>query len=217
MSLFRRSASSRTIVLSLLLLGCSPYSELSVVEEERFDSSGSERIFSNVEKEELYRAEIELYDRYFTGLFLIKTIADREYRTVFMSEMGVKFFDLSFHEDHFEVKQAFEKIDRKVLTSRIRKDLRLLLMPSIKDEQMGKRFGAEDKEIWSFDAGPDGTFYYHSKEGQLQKGEIVDGLRKRKKVSMELSWGKGELPEKIRFEHEDIDLTLSLTRVKEDG
>ncbi len=217
MSLFRRSASSRTVLLGLLLLGCSPYSELSVIEEERFDSSGMERIFTDVEKQELYRAEIELYERYFTGLFLIKTIADQEYRTVFMSEMGVKFFDLSFHKDQFEVKQAFEKIDRKIITSRIRKDLRLLLMPSIEEEQMGERFEAEGKEIWSFDAGPDGTFYYHSKEGQLQKGEIVDGLRKRKKVSMELSWGKGELPEKIRFEHEDIDLTLSLTRVKEDG
>ncbi len=138
---FRMNASSRGIELLLLfLIACSPYKDLSVKGERSFEESSVKRIYGDEPERILYQTEIEVYGRYFTGLFVIKPIGEREYRAVFMSEMGVKFFELSFRKDVFELDHRFEKMDRSMVNTRIRKDLRLLLMPTIADQRTGTSF-----------------------------------------------------------------------------
>ncbi len=212
-----RALSARLLELSLiLLLACSPYRDLAVTDTKSFADSKLARIYQGVAEGQVHRAEVEIYGRYFTGLLVIKAHAAREYRVVFMSEMGVKFFDLLFKKDSFELKHCMDKLDRKVVMSRIRKDLRLLLMPSIEDEQEGKCLERKPGSIWKFDGGKDGTFYYHLRNEQLEKGELVDGMMKKKKVVMRLSWKKSEeLPEQIVFEHQNIELQWRLKQVRE--
>ena len=209
------NVSSRAIrVLLLFLLGCAPYSRLPVVERKDFASSELERVWSG--EEQLYRTEIELYGNYFTGLTVFKRSAPRRYRVVFMSEMGVKFFDMSFREDSFALEHSFDKIDRKVVTKRIRKAFRLLLMPSIGDDQEGELLEGGAGKLWSFDGGRDGRYYYHMKEGRLEKAEVVDGLMKKKELVMRLVWAdRKKVLERIEFEHLDVDLKWSLRRLED--
>ncbi len=210
--------SSRAAELLLLLLfGCAPYSDLSVGKRETFTASSLERIFGEQEEGTLYQAEIELYDRYFTGLMVIKEMeGPRSYRVAFMSEMGVKFIDMAFKKERFELKQCFDKIDKQIVTSRFRKGLRLLLMCTIEGQQEGALLEQENGKLWRFDGGEDGLFYYHQEDGVLQKAESAGGMMKKKKLILRFSWGeKRELPQRLVFEHQDIELEWTLQRVED--
>jgi hypothetical protein len=209
--LLRRSAE----LFFLLLLSCSPYRDFQELGEEPFDGTGLERPFEKEDEVVVYKTRAELYGRGFSGLLYIKRTGERSYRTAFSSEMGMSFFDLRFEKDAFEVRHCLEKFDRKAVISRLRMDMRLLLMCTIEADDTGILLEGEGEErVWRMPKGEDGVFYYHIRDREIEKGEVVRGWRRKRKVVMHLSALQGAVPTRVRFEHHDVELILHMERVR---
>lgn len=212
---YLKMRSRRSVELLLLLLvSCSPYRDLPELGESSFKESGLHAPYEELDRAVIYKTRAGLYDRNFSGLLYVKRTGERSYRIAFTSEMGMSFFDFRFERKRFEVEHCMDRFDRRAVISRIRQDMRLLLMCTFGPEAKGERLeGRSGERIWKAPKGADGIFYYHMKDGALKKGELVDGWRRKKKVIMHLSDLKGTVPGKVHFEHLDIDLDLRMRRV----
>jgi len=83
--------------------------------------------FSDTLKDYVYKAKIDVYNKSFGGIFIVKKIAERNHRVVFTTEMGSKIFDFSFEHDNFKVNYILEEMNKKMLLNILEKDFRVLV------------------------------------------------------------------------------------------
>lgn len=120
----------RYLLISIFccLISCASYSKKNNFKEV---GSGSEVIhnpyFSDASKDYVYKAKIDVYNKSFGGIFIVKKIGKRNHRVVFTTEMGSKIFDFSFQEDNFKVNYILEEMDKKILLNVLEKDFRVLV------------------------------------------------------------------------------------------
>ena len=115
------------LLIALGLSACSPAFHFSLKKKEKRNLKADElnSFFDAKKGTYLFKTKIWLYDNYFTGLMVIKQNEKGNYRTVFMNEMGIKFFDFEFlenptkKEDDFIVHYCLEAFDKKVFISNI--------------------------------------------------------------------------------------------------
>jgi hypothetical protein len=88
-------------------------------------------IFNNDYKKSLYKANLKIMGRGLSGILLIKRINTSEFRIVFMSEIGLKYFDLGINFDGVEplpkTYYIMSVLDRGDIVDILIKDFTLLL------------------------------------------------------------------------------------------
>ncbi len=67
------------------------------------------------DKAYIYKSRISMYGREFSGIMVIKRNTQGVFRTVFMNEAGMKYFDFELGEDTFRVVHIFKPLDRKII------------------------------------------------------------------------------------------------------
>ena len=116
------------ISICLCLVGCTSYTKKHGFKEiETIDKVVYNPYFSDASKDYVYKAKIEVYNKTFGGIFIVKKIAEANHRVVFTTEMGSKIFDFSFNNDDFEVNYILEEMDKKILLNILEKDFRVLV------------------------------------------------------------------------------------------
>ncbi|MCD4682541.1 MAG: hypothetical protein K8R86_04575, partial [Bacteroidales bacterium] len=85
-------------------------------------------VFNNSFERSLHNFQIKFKKKQLTGIVLIKKIPGlNSYRTVFMSETGLKYFDFEFFPtDSVEIHYVMDAFDRKALIKIITSDFMLL-------------------------------------------------------------------------------------------
>ncbi len=204
-------------LLSLTLLwatGCSPTRNLQKVREVPLNQLQVTRPF-DVSEGLVYKAGVDLYDHHFSGFFMIRQTEERQYRVVFTSEMGVKLFDLLFDKQAFEVVYCFEKLDRKAVIKRLRRDLRMLFMVEYDGRERAEvyRKEGEKNKILKL-AGEDGWNYYFLDEASKRPVHMENtGLFKVRAVASLGDHQEG-VPREIVIDHKEVDLKLRLEQVR---
>lgn len=75
-----------------------------------------------------YEAEIEILSYQFSGILILKKMADGNVRIVFSTKPGIKLFDFEFSEDSaFKVLYIMDQLDKKAVIKTLRKDFELIL------------------------------------------------------------------------------------------
>lgn len=83
----------------------------------------------------LYKARLEVGDRGFDGLMMIKAFDDGSYKVAFFSELGLNFFDFELRninkENHLNlyVRNIYSPLDRDILLNKFEKYFSMLLGP----------------------------------------------------------------------------------------
>jgi hypothetical protein len=86
----------------------------------------------------LMNTTIDVMNRHFSGLMVIKPLQDSGYRVVFLTEVGLKIFDLEFSPgETVKVHYFMDALNKKILVRTLSADLMLLLIQQEKD---GKAF-----------------------------------------------------------------------------
>lgn len=75
----------------------------------------------------IYKSRINLYGNNFSGMMVIKRDSADLFRTVFMNEVGMKYFDFEIGVDSFRSVHIFEPMNRKMLTAFLSDVYRLML------------------------------------------------------------------------------------------
>lgn len=200
----------RYLPISLLFLiwACASYPERNNFQSvETSNGSITNPYFSNPKKDYVYKADIDLYKKNFSGILVLKKLGVRHHRVVFTTELGNTIFDFSFSDDDFIVNHVLRDINKKIVINLLKKDFRTLITenPSVLN-----RFASEDRFIFETEMAK-GKNYYFTIDRKLEK--IVQTKNGKKKASFIFSAVDAEVAKNIQILHHNIKLSIRLKAI----
>lgn len=171
-------------------------------------------IFDNNFNSFLFKTNIRVYGKEFSGLLVTKQLQQNDYRVVFTTELGMKLFDFEFKDTSFTLHHCVPQFNRPALLRTIQKDIQILLMSSVKQNKLNV---LEDKkhQYVVFKTKDEGLFDYYFVEKKSKKITRIEHSKKRiKKTTFTLSNYDGQVPGMVLIKHHDIKLQIELNLLK---
>lgn len=191
----------------VLLVSCASYPKKQGFEKQAVATSSLQNpYFSNPDQDYVYKANIEVYDKTFGGILIVKKLGDQSHRIVFTTEMGNKLFDFSFVDDEFRVNYIMDELNKKFLINILKQDFKVLLADPI---DIINTFQSKGAMVFETTINRKSHFYYVSK--QLDK--IVRTSNGKEKVSFQFSEINDTIAKNIQIVHSNIQLKISLKSI----
>ncbi|GAA3593112.1 hypothetical protein Q4Q39_05965 [Flavivirga amylovorans] len=162
--------------------------------------------FSDEKKDYVYKANIAVYDKLFSGIFIVKKLGEANHRIVFTTEMGNKIFDFSFLNDTFKVNFIIEAIDKAILINILKKDFKALIQEKI---PVIKSYSLQDTLIYETALSNKKHFYF--KTQQLNK--IIRVKNAKEKVTFLFLEINNIIANQIKILHSNIKLKINLKSI----
>jgi hypothetical protein len=165
----------------------------------------------------LYKAQVDLYRKYFGGLLFLKDMKDGTHRLVMTTETGLQLFDFELTNDSMKVHQCIEKLNRKAVIKTIETDFRLILMKMPADQSPAMLTDEGNMHnVYRYKQGKKRTYYFiENKTGYLDRIELASGWYRKVTVTVQRD-GSGSTSA-IRFEHHNAKLDIRLRQLKVSG
>jgi hypothetical protein len=162
----------------------------------------------------LFKTNITVYGKDFSGLLITKQMSPQDYRVIFTTELGMKLFDFEFKDTAFTLHYCVPQFNKPKLLKTIQEDIQILLMNNLN----GKSF-EQLKDPKSTNT------VYRTKEGRLynyycieeSSGHLIkiEHSKKRvKKIIFTFSNFKNDFPNSIVIKHYNIKLQIELNLLK---
>ena len=152
----------------------------------------------------LFKTNIKVYGNEFSGLFVIKKTDAEHYRTIFLNEVGMKFFDFEIGAEDDSVLHVFEPLNKTSFIKLLINDYRtLLFLPKTEDCRRLKT--KKDKRICK-----SGTYYYQFNTTDGRLNEIYQRIFFIKPFSIKMTDYQEYFPQKIRLSHKFIKFEQNL-------
>lgn len=164
-----------------------------------------------------YKASIDVLDKHISGILVVKVQEDSSIRTVFVNEMGVTFFDISFYDYSYIFHSIMESMNKKAVKITLAKDLGMILMRGIFKTNNYKNFPNSesiDKLHFIFKLKRKGTVHYFA-QNYLPKFETIENKGKRKTVvSISQKYLPNySMPDSIFVQHQTVHFTIALKQL----
>jgi len=190
------------------LVGCASYTKKNNFKEVAVtDGLVYNPYFSDASKDYVYKAKIDVYNKSFGGIFIVKKIAKKEHRVVFTTEMGSKIFDFSFYNDDFKVNYILEEMDKKILINILEKDFRVLIREneSVLSKSVKENLTLLETKIVN-------KKYFYAFEGEKLNSISRVNMGK-EKVHFLFSKINTSTADNIQILHHNIKLTINLKSI----
>ena len=190
--------------LCLLFIACGSYSKKHdfQIEETSYNSIHNP-YFSNEKKDYIYKANIDVYDNNFSGIFIVKKLGEANHRTVFTTEMGNKIFDFSFFEDTFKVNYIIDNMNKAILINILKKDFKALVQEKL---PVIKSYSSQDTLVYETTLNKKKHYYFKTR--QLDK--IIRVNNGKEKVAFLFSEINDTIANQIKILHSNIKLKINL-------
>lgn len=206
------------LFISIIFLwsGCSirNYHLSELTETERPNQVKLRPLFADTFSTALFKAQVDIYGRYFGGLIFLKKTGPNSYRTIMTTETGLQIFDLELIADSMVVHSCIDKMNKMAVLKTIELDIRLLLMNGLNDKIPSLlKDNAGEHTVFKFREGKKLTYYYiENKTGYLDKIEQASPWYK--EVSVQLKYQLNNSIESIVFIHHNARLQIKLRLLK---
>lgn len=162
--------------------------------------------FSDPTTDYVYKANITVYGKELTGIFIAKKINDTTHRVVFTTEFGNKLLDFEISETDFKVNFILEELDKKILINTLMTDFRLLLRNHytiIDQYENGENiiYSALDKSRIN---------YLFISKSTNRLSQIVHSSKRKEKIKLSFSAKNNIFAENIVIQHQNIKLKIEL-------
>lgn len=159
----------------------------------------------------LSRASINAWSSEFTGVMIVKQVSD-SYRCLFMTETGLKIFDLEVRKDgshtmHYSIEQLERKSVRKLLA----RDLGLMIFPfSGNGNDRLMREGRDGPPVIKSKDDRGKRFIWLNDNGRISR--IISSGPLFRKFQIDYH-GTGTMPDAIMIKHSFLKISINLTRI----
>ncbi len=196
----------------LLLVSCS-LKTTEGLRQVHFNKTNVENpYFSNPEIDYVYKSKIEVYNKNFGGILIIKKTGSESHRVVFTTEFGSKLFDFQFEDDTFTKNFVVEELDKKFIINILKDDFKLLVNEKTKILEV---YESENQRIYKTHNDERFNFYFiNAGTGQLQK--IVNTSKTKEKMEIDFTSSDGKIADTIAIKHSNIKLTIDLEKFKKE-
>lgn len=178
------------------------------------ESPSPKSIFGENFNSFLFKTNIRVYGKDFSGLLVTKQMQPNDYRVIFTTELGMKLFDFEFKDTSFTLHYCVPQFNKPALLKTIQKDIQILLMNDVKTE------------IFEVFTNPkDSCYVYRIKNNKLHNYYFLDQSNKllvkiehakknTKKTTFTLNNYSDNFPSTILIQHHDIKLKIELNLLK---
>ncbi|OFX48208.1 MAG: hypothetical protein A2046_08270 [Bacteroidetes bacterium GWA2_30_7] len=156
----------------------------------------------------LYKAKVETFGKYYSGLLFIKPSSSDTVRIIFMSEIGLKFFDFEINGNDNKINYCFESMNKEYIANTLVNDLRLMLLKIVAKKIKYYQTSNSDITIVKY-IKPKRTLCAFQK-----LDDVIVELKHRnsiaKSVKIMYSDYDNKIPKKIKILHKYIKLSIEL-------
>jgi hypothetical protein len=162
----------------------------------------------------LFKTNIRVYGKDFSGLLVTKQMQPNDYRVIFTTELGMKLFDFEFKDTAFTLHYCVPQFNRPALLKTIQKDIELLLMTKLTTD--GQSFLIDKKREYAVFKSKDEKYcnYYFTEIKTKNIVKIEHSKRNRVKTTLSLNNYSDNVPGSILIKHHDIKLKIELNLLK---
>lgn len=200
--------------IALLISGCTlgHYGRLNKIAKP--ESAFPQSIFGENFNSFLFKTNIRVYGKDFSGLLVTKQMQPNDYRVIFTTELGMKLFDFEFKDTAFTLHYCVPQFNKPTLLKTIQKDIQLLLMNDIKTETF--EVYTNPKDSCSVYRLKDNKLYNYYFVDQSNKHlvKIEHSKKNTKKTTFSLNNYSDNFPSTILIQHHDIKLKIELNLLK---
>jgi len=201
----------------LLILILSPLSLLAgQIDSSLVLENSSARVFPQERFRAVYKTKIDIKDKSFSGLLLVRENADSSFRIAFVTEVGMKIFEFEFFprkKDAFHVVSILSYLDRGIILKTLRRDFESLFMgftafkkPKIKS--LGKASFTQ-------------RYCYEGKRIYFVQGKQILSMTRSKflstKEEIHFTYGDNAFPQLINIHHLGVKLDIEMKLIKVNG
>lgn len=167
-------------VLALILCACSPVSGYKLAGTSLIREQV--RPIVNKNNSLLYKAQIDLYNKHYSGLILLKQTEPGTSHLTFVTEIGMKMFDFEIRDTTFKLVYVFEPLNQTRITTLLESDMKLILLYNLLSRE-ARRYKKKNKAAYKI---KDGYRYYYKMSADtntVEKILVKGSLFTKKKVS----------------------------------
>ncbi|MBL7882624.1 MAG: hypothetical protein JNL69_01035 [Bacteroidia bacterium] len=162
----------------------------------------------------LFKTNIRVYGKEYSGLLVTKQMEANDYRVIFTTELGMKLFDFQFKDTLFTLHYCVPQFNRAALLNTIQKDIEVLLMNNIKTHPSSSYIDSKQTQnITKIDFGKYQNYYFKNVQSK-ELVKIEQAKKSRKKTTFILSNYTDGFPNYILIKHHDIKLKIELNLLK---
>ena len=164
----------------------------------------------------LFHTNIDIYKNHFGGILVIKSLTPDSYRVVYITELGIKIFDMEFfRNDDFKLHYCLDEINRNSVIKTLKTDIGLMVdiipennnLKIWQDNQNGKTLIRSKNRI--------GIIYFTTKDKTKRVEEILLRNRLRKKMNILFYSKNGIELDSVMISHYNMKLNIHLSKLNE--
>ncbi|MBS1646981.1 MAG: hypothetical protein JST67_06540 [Bacteroidetes bacterium] len=137
------------------------------------------KVLLNRDSVSLYKMQVYLFRRYYTGILMDKKINNTN-RLVFVTELGMKIFDIKLVADSAEVVYCFSPLNKPKITNILKTDLQFLWLKS-SSVNPDKMYENKNKEQIYIVEKNKKKYWYYISENKINKTRAKEGAFTNKK------------------------------------
>lgn len=162
----------------------------------------------------LFKTNITVYGKDFSGLLVTKQMSPQDYRVIFTTELGMKLFDFEFKDTAFTLHYCVPQFNKPKLLKVIQHDIETLLMSNIVNKKVVEY--ADKKGLYSVQKVELEKVqnYYFTENASQHLVKIEQAKKRIKKTTFTLSNYQTDFPGNILIKHHDIKLKIELNLLK---
>ncbi|MEO8867092.1 MAG: hypothetical protein ABI388_02690 [Bacteroidia bacterium] len=199
--------------LLLLFTSCAIPLKYKLAEQRKITSSDVQPLVS-ADNTMLYKAQIFLFNKYYTGLLLHKQTDSTTSHLVFVTEVGMKMFDIEIKKDSLKMAYCFGPMNKPKITNLLESDMgSILLYPLL--NKTAKIYVNKKQENILFVSKEKGKkyFYYTQPNSTRIAKSLVKGKLFTKQKTV-YKYGADNLPESVSLKHKGLlRLKIKLNRI----
>ena len=197
-------------VLFLFFISCSLPTTKGYLERSVSKKNIENNYFSNEKTDYIYKAKIDIYNKRFGGLLIIKKTGVDEHRVVFTTEFGNKIFDFEIRNGSFKMNYVLDELNKKIILKTLQDDFYILVKQF---NRVSKQFDSTKEIVFKTNYSKDYDLYYFYLKENNQLFKIVKSNKQKEQVIFDLLEFNNDIGTKIDISHQNFKLKIHLNYI----
>ena len=205
-------------IILILFSGCSStmMKGFHHIPENMIDTAAVKPWFQGQSDHFLFQTNINIYKNHFGGIMVVKSLSLESHRVVYVTELGIKIFDMEFFKNgDFKLHYCMDEINKKYVIKTLKNDLGLLLVstPTGKKSDIWQDSQRQKTIVRSKDNIGLKSYIIDEKTKKVEEILVTKNLHKKMKVLF-FSANGTEL-DSVRIKHYKIKLNIQLSKLND--
>ena len=164
----------------------------------------------------LFHANVDIYSSHFGGIMAIKPFTTDSYRAIYITEIGIKIFDMEFFRNgDFKLHYCMDAINRMSVIKTLKNDIGLMLVNISEKNKIKFLQDSENGKTLIKSKDPSGIKYHILNDKKNRVQEIILTKRLQKKMNILFYSSNGIELDSVKITHFNIKLNIQLSNYNE--